>query len=91
MLARFSAVRAVPRLVVVPVRYTTSGSEGSVAQSKGFSKKEKAHEDEYVHRHEMQLLAKMKAEIERKKVELEALEKKQAELEQNSKNSNQKK
>jgi len=62
-----------------------------VAQSKGFSKKEKAHEDEYVYRHEMELLTKMKAEIEKKKVELEALEKRQAELEQNSQNSNEKK
>ncbi|GLB44582.1 putative mitochondrial ATPase inhibitor, IATP [Lyophyllum shimeji] len=82
MLARLSAVRAVPRLVVVPVRYT-SNTEGGVAQgSKAFSKKEKAAEDQYVHQHEMELLAKMKAEIEKKKVELDALEKKQAELEQ---------
>ncbi|KAH0579888.1 hypothetical protein H2248_002714 [Termitomyces sp. 'cryptogamus'] len=44
MLARFSALRSFPRLVVVPVRHTSSKVEGSVAQSKEFSKKEAAHE-----------------------------------------------
>ncbi|KAF5375438.1 hypothetical protein D9615_007973 [Tricholomella constricta] len=88
MLARISAIRRVQRLVVVPARYNSSNSsrtEGSVARSKGFSKKEKAHEDEYVHRHEMELLQKMRAQIEKKKLELDALEKKQAELEKNNK------
>jgi hypothetical protein len=59
MLARFAAVRRVPRLLVVPVRY--SSGEGSLAQSKEFGyvlltlclfdsltlnnrKKERAHE-----------------------------------------------
>ncbi|KAF8064218.1 hypothetical protein FPV67DRAFT_1504016 [Lyophyllum atratum] len=88
MLARFTAVRAVPRLAFVPVRYATSGTEGSVAHgSKSFKAKEKAHEDEYIHRHEMELLAKMKEEIERKKIELDALESKQRELEKNHKKS----
>ncbi|KAG5643186.1 hypothetical protein DXG03_001390 [Asterophora parasitica] len=62
MLSRISVVRSAPRLFVVPVRYKTSSVEGSVAQSKGFSKKEKAHEDEYVHRHELELLQKIRNE-----------------------------
>ncbi|KAG6850394.1 hypothetical protein H0H93_013949 [Arthromyces matolae] len=80
MLARLSALRAVPRMAFVPVRYTSSQVEGSVAQSKGFSKKEKAHEDEYAHRHEMELLKKMRDEIAKKKVELEDLQKREDEL-----------
>ncbi|KAH7882206.1 hypothetical protein F5I97DRAFT_437088 [Phlebopus sp. FC_14] len=52
------------------VRYTSSVKEGSVAQSKEFGKKEKAHEDEYARRHEAELLRKLKAEIEAKKQEL---------------------
>ncbi|RDB17559.1 hypothetical protein Hypma_001000 [Hypsizygus marmoreus] len=82
---RISAVRRIPQLVIVPARFTSSQVEGSVAQSKGFSKKEKAHEDEYIHRHEVELLQKLKAEIEKKKTELDDLTKKHSELEKNSK------
>ncbi|KAF9228117.1 hypothetical protein BS17DRAFT_813070 [Gyrodon lividus] len=56
--------------------YTTSGREGSVAQSREFGKKEKAHEDEYARRHEAELLRKLKAEIEAKQKELAELESK---------------
>ncbi|KAJ7468692.1 hypothetical protein FB451DRAFT_1257021 [Mycena latifolia] len=75
MLCRISAVRRLPQLAVVPRRFTSSLNEGSVAQSKGFSEKEKAHENEYARRHEAQLLAKMRADIEKKKTELEQLQK----------------
>ncbi|KAJ7278996.1 hypothetical protein C8J57DRAFT_1305235 [Mycena rebaudengoi] len=79
MLARISAVRRLPQITA---RFASSAKEGSVAQSKGFSEKEKAHENEYARRHEQQLLQKMRAEIERKKTELAQLEKEhQAELE----------
>ncbi|KAJ8584022.1 hypothetical protein M405DRAFT_798561 [Rhizopogon salebrosus TDB-379] len=60
--------------------YTSSVKEGSVAQSKGFSKKEKAHEDEYARRHEAELLRKLKAEIEAKKDELAKLQEKHDEV-----------
>ncbi|KAG6907757.1 hypothetical protein DXG01_007511 [Tephrocybe rancida] len=63
MLTRISALRTIPRLAFAPVRYTSSQVEGSVAQSKGFKQKEKAHEDSYVHQREMELLTKMKAEV----------------------------
>ncbi|PFH50359.1 hypothetical protein AMATHDRAFT_61176 [Amanita thiersii Skay4041] len=79
MLARFTAARRLPQLFAV--RYSSSQVEGSVAKSKEFSKKEKAHEDEYIHRHEMEQLAKMRKQIEQKKAELEALEKEREALE----------
>ncbi|KAG6829232.1 hypothetical protein H0H92_005234 [Tricholoma furcatifolium] len=85
MLARISALRTIPRVVVVPVRYQSGPTEGSVAKSREFGKKEKAHEDEYVHRHEMELLKKMREQIIAKKKELDALEKAEAELEKNHK------
>ncbi|KAG2076033.1 hypothetical protein BDR04DRAFT_814218 [Suillus decipiens] len=56
--------RRVPLTRIVLSRaYTSSIREGSVAQSKGFSKKEKAHEDEYARKHEAELLRKLKAEV----------------------------
>ncbi|KIJ61215.1 hypothetical protein HYDPIDRAFT_31519 [Hydnomerulius pinastri MD-312] len=67
--------------------YTSSVKEGSVAQSKGFSKKEKAHEDEYARRHEADLLRKLKAEIEAKKQEVNTKLHLQAELESKMKES----
>ncbi|KAI0060169.1 hypothetical protein BV25DRAFT_1828290 [Artomyces pyxidatus] len=71
--ARRLAVRA-------PVRaYTTSAKEGSVASSREFSKKEKAHEDQYARKHERELLEKLKKEIDAKKAELDELEKQHAE------------
>ncbi|KAJ7682846.1 hypothetical protein B0H17DRAFT_1205459 [Mycena rosella] len=74
MLSRISAVRRLPQLTAVPRRFTSSLKEGSVAQSKGFSEKEKAHENEYARRHDAELLHKMKADMEKKKTELEQLE-----------------
>ncbi|KAG6374098.1 hypothetical protein JVT61DRAFT_4741 [Boletus reticuloceps] len=50
--------------------YTSSSREGSVAQSREFGKKERAHEDQYVRRHEAELLRKLKTQIEEKKKEL---------------------
>ncbi|EDR09691.1 uncharacterized protein LACBIDRAFT_319042 [Laccaria bicolor S238N-H82] len=70
--ARISVARRLPTVFVA--RYTDGRVEGTVAQSKGFSKKEKAHEDEYIHRHEMELLQKMKKQIEARKKELEELQ-----------------
>ncbi|KIJ18123.1 hypothetical protein PAXINDRAFT_167398 [Paxillus involutus ATCC 200175] len=58
------------------LRAYTTGGAGSVAQSKEFGKKERAHEDEYARRHEAELLRKLKAEIEAKKKELAELESK---------------
>ncbi|KAF4586187.1 hypothetical protein EYR38_010461 [Pleurotus pulmonarius] len=74
MLARL-AVRRVPRVAVASVRFSSSLKEGSVAQSREFSKKEKAHEDQYIRQHEQQLLQKLRDSIEAKKAELAALEK----------------
>ncbi|KAJ7482194.1 hypothetical protein B0H11DRAFT_2022015 [Mycena galericulata] len=80
MLSRISqtAARRLPTLAAVtaaPKRFTSSRQEGSVAQSKGFSEKERAHENEYARRHETQQLEKLRAEIEKKKTELDQLQK----------------
>ncbi|KAJ7041143.1 hypothetical protein C8F04DRAFT_1080362 [Mycena alexandri] len=75
MLSRLSAIRRVPQLSAATKRFTSSLKEGSVAQSKGFSEKEKAHENEYIHRSEAEKLRKLRAEIERKKNELDDLQK----------------
>ncbi|KDR74042.1 hypothetical protein GALMADRAFT_250767 [Galerina marginata CBS 339.88] len=81
MLSRVTAVRRLPRAFATPARlYSDSRSEGSVAQSKGFNKKEKAHEDQFIHRHEQEQLAKMRAQIDAKNIELDALKKQEAEL-----------
>ncbi|KAJ7737870.1 hypothetical protein DFH07DRAFT_752816 [Mycena maculata] len=63
MFSRITAARRLPQLVAVPRRWTSSVKEGSVAQSKGFRRKERAHENEYARRHETQLLQKMRAEV----------------------------
>jgi len=55
--------------------YTSSSKEGSVAASREFGKKEKAHEDQYIKREERRKLEKIRAEMERKKVELAELQK----------------
>ncbi|KAJ7657865.1 hypothetical protein DFH06DRAFT_1197347 [Mycena polygramma] len=73
MLSRISAVRRLPQLTATSKRFTSSLKEGSVAQSKGFSEKERAHENEYARRHEAQILEKMRADIEKKKAELDQL------------------
>jgi predicted ferric reductase len=55
--------------------YSDSRSDGSVATSKGFSKREKAQEDQYAMAHEKQLLDKLRKDIESKQQELVELEK----------------
>ncbi|KAJ7352667.1 hypothetical protein DFH08DRAFT_1078283 [Mycena albidolilacea] len=49
-------------------------AEGSVAQDKGFSKKEKAHEDQYTRQRDAESLAKLRADIDKKKTELDQLQ-----------------
>ncbi|KAL1708875.1 hypothetical protein EV121DRAFT_287127 [Schizophyllum commune] len=73
-----TARRAAPQLTTVAKRWTSSTKEGSVAQSKEFSKRERAQEDSYARKHEQELLKKMRDEIEKKRKELEALEKQHA-------------
>ncbi|TFK37586.1 hypothetical protein BDQ12DRAFT_724039 [Crucibulum laeve] len=77
---RISVARRLPSLFAAR-GYSTGRSEGSVAQSQGFNKKEKAHEDQYVRQHEQQLIQKMKADIAKKQAELEDLQKQHSELE----------
>ncbi|ETW79808.1 hypothetical protein HETIRDRAFT_410465 [Heterobasidion irregulare TC 32-1] len=70
--------RVVPRSIVLARgarTYTSSAREGSVATSKEFGKKEKAHEDQYARKHEREQLEKLKKEIDRKKAELADLQK----------------
>ncbi|KAJ7583779.1 hypothetical protein C8J56DRAFT_192377 [Mycena floridula] len=69
---RTSAIR-VSRLNLV--RFTSSRVEGSVAQTQGFNKKEQAHENEYIHRKELERLQKMKLEVEQHKQQLEEITK----------------
>ncbi|TFK29097.1 hypothetical protein FA15DRAFT_664413 [Coprinopsis marcescibilis] len=77
--------RTVPAAFLAVRNYSVAGrAEGSVAQSKGFNKKEKAHEDQYVHNHELEQLKKLKASIEAKKAELNKLEQEHADLENNA-------
>ncbi|CAK5271438.1 unnamed protein product [Mycena citricolor] len=71
------AARRLPRALMTPKRFYSEDA-GSVAKSKGFNKKEQAHENEYARRHEAEQLAKMRANIEQKKTELEQLEKEHA-------------
>jgi hypothetical protein len=78
MLARITVARRMPRAFVA---HYSVRAEGSVAQSKTFNKKEKAHEDEYIHRQEMDKLNKLQKQIEKKKKELDDLEKVRADLE----------
>ncbi|TFL02834.1 hypothetical protein BDV98DRAFT_603205 [Pterulicium gracile] len=56
------------------VRTYAGRSDGSVAQSDTFNKREKAHEDQYVREHEKQVLEKLRKSIEEKKNELSKLE-----------------
>ncbi|KAG2005744.1 hypothetical protein CC2G_002124 [Coprinopsis cinerea AmutBmut pab1-1] len=85
-LRRLATPRALPTAALTSVRHYSLGrSEGSVAQSREFGKKEKAHEDQYVKRHEAEQLAKLKASIEAKKAELKDLESQHEALEKNQK------
>ncbi|KAF9444947.1 hypothetical protein P691DRAFT_711101, partial [Macrolepiota fuliginosa MF-IS2] len=80
MLARLTATRRLPQLA--RVRFASDiRSQGSVAKSPQFSKKEKAHEDQYVREHEQAQLQKLRTEIQKKKAEIDALEKEHNELE----------
>ncbi|EKM76200.1 INH1, subunit of the mitochondrial F1F0 ATP synthase, partial [Agaricus bisporus var. burnettii JB137-S8] len=58
MLARLTAARRLPR--VLGVRFANTRAEGSVAQSREFSKKEKAHEDQFIREHERQQIKKLR-------------------------------
>jgi len=80
MLARIS-FRQVPLAARVYARsYTSSFKEGSVAASKEFGKKEKAHEDQYIKQEERRKLEKLKAKMEKKKAELAQLQKEHDEI-----------
>nr|GAT52729.1 predicted protein [Mycena chlorophos] len=70
MLARIAALKRVP---VAAVRYSSGGTVNS--GSKGFKDKEGAQENEYARRQEAEQLRKLRVEIERKKRELEDLQK----------------
>ncbi|KAF8904767.1 hypothetical protein CPB84DRAFT_1772774 [Gymnopilus junonius] len=62
--------------------YTTDigRSAGATAQDPGFNKREKAQEDMFVRKHELELLANLRNQIEARKVEIQALKKQEAEL-----------
>jgi len=76
MLARSSLRQVVIVARISPARtYTSSTKEGSVAASREFGKKEKAHEDQYIRKEERRKLEKLKAEIDKKKAELAELQK----------------
>jgi len=60
--------------------YTSSSKEGSVAASKEFGKKGKAHEDQYIKQEERRKLEKLKAKMEKKKAELAELQKEHDEI-----------
>ncbi|KAF8736348.1 hypothetical protein AX14_000461 [Amanita brunnescens Koide BX004] len=85
MLARTIVARRIPQML--SVRHNSGSYAGSVAQSQGFGRKEKAHEDEFVHRQELAKLQKMKEEIARKQQELDSLQKEHEELQSNVKSS----
>jgi len=55
--------------------YSSSTREGSVAASREFGKKEKAHEDQYIKKEERRKLEKIKEKMEKKKSELAELQK----------------
>ncbi|KAF9006990.1 hypothetical protein BDQ17DRAFT_1423080 [Cyathus striatus] len=82
MLARIAA-RRLPQAFSVR-SYSTGRVEGSVAESKGFNKKEKAHEDQYVRQHEQELLKKLRDQIDSKQKELESLQQQHEELANNN-------
>ncbi|TDL27021.1 hypothetical protein BD410DRAFT_783164 [Rickenella mellea] len=73
------------RLSALPrtLRRAYSEGHGSVASSKGsFSKKEKAHEDQYARQTEERQLKKLREQIELKKRELENLQKEHDQVEE---------
>ncbi|KAF5347298.1 hypothetical protein D9756_009891 [Leucocoprinus leucothites] len=69
MLARLTATRRLPQ--ILSVRYSSGiRDQGSVAHSKEFSKKEKAHEDQFVRQHEQEQIRKLREKINKKQAEL---------------------
>lgn len=80
MLALKRAAVAVSARRVAVRAYTVGRAEGSVAESKGFNKKEKAHEDQYIRQHEADQLKKLRDSIKDKHAELEKLKEQEAEL-----------
>ncbi|TFK47149.1 hypothetical protein OE88DRAFT_1738837 [Heliocybe sulcata] len=82
MLARITVARRLPALSSTALRaaYSTGRVEGSTASSKEFSKKERAHEDQYARQHEAEQLKKLREQIEKKKQELEQLEQEHSEI-----------
>jgi len=75
MLARIS-LRQVSLAAKASARgYTSSVREGSVAASKEFGKKGKAHEDQFIKQEERKKLEKIRAQMEKKKAELAELQK----------------
>ncbi|KZV72389.1 hypothetical protein PENSPDRAFT_683765 [Peniophora sp. CONT] len=79
MFARIAVPRSPAFRTIARRGYTAGRSEGSVAESKGFSKKEKAVEDQYARKHEAEQLKKIRAQIEQKQKEILELEKAAAE------------
>ncbi|KAJ3500583.1 hypothetical protein NMY22_g19214 [Coprinellus aureogranulatus] len=80
MLALRRAAAAVSSRRVATRAYSVGRTEGSVAESRGFNKKEKAHEDQYVKQHEADQLKKLRDSIKDKASELEKLKAQEAEL-----------
>ncbi|KAI9430868.1 hypothetical protein H4582DRAFT_1992008 [Lactarius indigo] len=80
MLARISFRQAPLAARVYARSYTSSIKEGSVAASREFGKKEKAHEDQYIKQEERRKLEKLRAEMEKKKAELAELQKQHDEI-----------
>ncbi|KDQ52447.1 hypothetical protein JAAARDRAFT_198361 [Jaapia argillacea MUCL 33604] len=82
MIARFASARCLPSLTsTVAMRSYSGRVEGSVASSREFGKKERAHEDQYARAHEAEQLKKLRDQIEKKKQELAQLESEHAEVE----------
>ncbi|EPQ55696.1 hypothetical protein GLOTRDRAFT_128909 [Gloeophyllum trabeum ATCC 11539] len=82
MLARIAVPRRLPAFssTVLRAAYSTGRVEGSTAQSKEFSKKERAHEDQYARQHEAEQLKKLREQIEKKRQELAQLEQEHSEI-----------
>jgi len=82
MLALRAARRAPTLSQVSKALYSTSGKDGSVAQSREFNKKEKAHEDFYVRQREEAQMRKLHEALEQRKKEIAELEAERAKLEE---------
>ncbi|KZT25044.1 hypothetical protein NEOLEDRAFT_385914 [Neolentinus lepideus HHB14362 ss-1] len=82
MFAKIAVAHRFPAVSSTALRaaYSTSRVDGSTAQSKEFSKKERAHEDQYARQHEAEQLKKLREQIEKKKEELAQLEQEHSEI-----------